>query len=273
MQSIRIGCAIGLGMWFLVSCDDNDEVLPASVDPVQVDARLSAADQRLSQNTVIVSELYAPQPAWLLVYADDGSGAPAFTTACGDSVYLPTGVAYNMPVRLGTSCPFADSSLVWVVLHEDSGQDSVFAFNGTNGQDEPIVVNGAPLQVSINLSGPVVAVNDQPVTDSNTVFVTSIEAVANSWLVLREDDGNGVIDLTQYIGKVLLPAGSHADVEVFLPDSVALTTGQEIFTFLHLDNNIVGTFEFDGSNVFDALEIFGPDTFPGNLVLTSFEVQ
>jgi hypothetical protein len=41
---------------------------------------------------------------------------------------------------------------------------------------------------------------------------------------------------------------------------------------LHIDDNIVGTYEFDGTNGHDAPEIFGNDEYPQNVIYTSFDV-
>lgn len=166
-----------------------------------------------------------------------------------------------------------DGETLWVMLHEDTGTMGTYEFDGANGFDGPFTKeNGDMVMTSIEITAPSITVMDQPVMN-NAITIPQLNAAADGWLVVHNDDGSGGIVLPGIIGKTMVQKGINTNVVVQLDPAETYTSGQLLFPMLHLDNGIIGEYEFDGAGMFDGPEIFSNDPFPGNVIFTSFTVQ
>lgn len=261
----------------LTSCndDDDDDDGPDTPDPVTY-ASVTANDQHISQNILIVSAANVPEDGWIVIHRDNG-GAPQVPEIISNPVYIQDGTNANIEVHFD-DVELTDGETVWVMLHEDTDDNQQYGFDGSgNGVDAPFKdADGNIVMTSTIIRSPEVQISDQPVIN-NTITVDHVEMATDGWLVVHNETGaiigNGP-DLTGIIGKVQLSAGTHENVEVQL-DDLTYTSGQKLYPMLHIDNGQEGVYEFDidDENTNDPAEVFGNEAFPGNVIFTEMEVQ
>jgi hypothetical protein len=93
---------------------------------------VDAADQAISNGTLIVAEVNASQDGWIAVHLDEG-GKPG--PVIGHAA-APKGKTTNLAVTLEQDVPVGGS--VWPMLHIDAGRIGTYEFPGP---DAPVVVN------------------------------------------------------------------------------------------------------------------------------------
>lgn len=252
------------------SCsDDDDDAVAATTQPSL--ATLSVSSQVISQNTVMVEMIDIPADGWIVIHADNGSNGPVVPTIISMPTYVEAGANQNIEVAFTADATLTNGDQVWVMLHEDTGTNMLYQFDGNSSLDPPFIVNGAPVMTPITISAASISSPDMAV-NNNTVVLPEVVAAADGWLVIHNDNGSGGIVLPGIIGQVLVSKGVNTNVTVQLDASVTITPGQSLFPMLHLDNGVIGQYEFDGVGVFDGPEVFGNNAFPGNVIFTSFTV-
>lgn len=107
-----------------------------------------------------------------------------------------------------------DGETLWVMLHEDTGTTGTYEFDGANGFDGPFTKeNGDMVMTSIEITAPSITVMDQPVMN-NAITIPQLNAAADGWLVVHNDDGSGGIVLPGIIGKTMVQKGINTNVVV-----------------------------------------------------------
>ena len=253
------------------SCSDDDENNTPTTNPEPEVATLSVSNQVISQNTVMVEMIDIPADGWIVIHADNGSNGPVVPAIISEPTFVSAGANQNIALSFSSDATLSDGDQVWVMLHEDTGMEMQYEFDGNNNLDPPFIASGAPVMTPITISSASINSPDMAVSN-NTVVLPSVTAAADGWLVIHNDDGMGGIVLPGIIGKTLVSKGVNTNVTVQLDAGVNIMPGQKLFPMLHLDNGTIGTYEFDGVGVFDGPEIFGNDAFPGNVIFTSFTV-
>ena len=253
------------------SCSDDDDDNTTTNTPATEVATLSVSSQVISQNTVMVEMIDIPADGWIVIHADNGSNGPEVPAIISEPTFVSAGANQNIAVSFSSDATLSDGDQVWVMLHEDTGMEMQYEFDGNNNLDPPFIASGAPVMTPITISSASINSPDMAVSN-NTVVLPSVTAAADGWLVIHNDDGMGGIVLPGIIGKVLVSKGVNTNVTVQLDAGVNIMPGQKLFPMLHLDNGTIGTYEFDGVGVFDGPEVFGNDAFPGNVIFTSFTV-
>lgn len=266
---VKIAMAALITFSFASCSDDDDE--NTTVTPEPAVATLSVSSQVISQNKVVVEMLDIPADGWIVIHADNGSNGPVVPAIISEPTFVEAGANQNVEVAFSADASLSDGDQVWVMLHEDTGMEMQYEFDGNNNLDPPFIVSGAPVMTPITINSASINSPDMAV-NNNTVVLPSVTAAADGWLVIHNDDGMGGIVLPGIIGKVLVSKGVNTNVTVQLDAGVNIMPGQKLFPMLHLDNGIIGEYEFDGVGVFDGPEIFGNDAFPGNVIFTSFTV-
>ncbi len=254
----------------LSSCSDDDEGMEPMPEPSV--ATLSAETQVTSQNMVEVSMVDVPNDGWIVIHADNGNNGPVVPEIISEPKFVEAGESVSVMVAIDGDASISDGDQVWVMLHEDTGTEMQYEFDGNNDLDPPYTVDGAPVMTSININSASIDVSSAMVSN-NVVTIPEVVAAADGWLVVHNDDGSGGIVLPGIIGKTMVSKGVNTNVTVQLDTSVTITSGQMLFPMLHLDTGIIGEYEFDGNSGEDGPEIFGNDPFPGNVIFTSFMVQ
>jgi hypothetical protein len=204
----------------------------------------NASDQLVQNNTVTIESVTVPVNSFLVIHLDNNG--------------TPGGVAGQTAVEPGTTNDVAITlsgdltPVLWPMLHVDDGVVGTYEFDGSSGLDSPIVVNNVVATSSI-WTIPHVRVSDQAVTPGDgqpapspiTVQVDSVLSDGPGFLVIHVDN-NGAPGGAA--GFTAVSDGINKDIQVELnPDLVTPI----LWPMLHVDDGVVGTYEFDGQSGLD----------------------
>jgi hypothetical protein len=188
-------------------------------------------------------------PGFLVFHKDEGG---QFGAVAGVSDPLPAGLSTNVMVTLD---PAQTTSVLWPMLHVDTGEVGTYEFGTVEGADGPVVVGDQVVTFPINAAPSIVY--EGGLTD-NVVTVKQAIIDAPGWLVIHaNDNGNpGAV-----LGQVPLLRGVNTNVTVEVDPAAA---GEQVFPMLHYDTGEAGVYEFgtvegaDGVVFVGETGIFGP---------------
>lgn len=265
---LKFGLAAVLAFSF-TACDDEKDDMPTNTEPEV--ASLAVSTQLISQNMIEVSMVDVPKDGWIVVHADNGNNGPVVPAIISEPKFIEAGMNQSVLVQIASEASISDGDQVWVMLHEDTGAEMMYEFDGNNNLDPPFLVGGSPVMSPIDIQSAMIMSPDMDITN-NTIALPQVNAAADGWLVVHNDNGMGGIVLPGIIGKAMVSKGLNTNVTIQLDPNVTYMPGQKLFPMLHLDNGQIGVYEFDGAGMFDGPEIFGNAAFPGNVIFTSFTV-
>ncbi|PAM93568.1 hypothetical protein B4N84_17240, partial [Flavobacterium sp. IR1] len=161
---------------------------------------------------------------------------------------VEAGDAMDVMVELKEGEEVADGETLWAMLHTDDGAMGTYEFNGTNGLDAPIMVNGNIVTESFEVSvAPMgsLAVEDQ-VLRNNVVNVASITLDRGGYVVIHASNeaGDGPMVPEIISEPVYLEAGDYTNVEVPVKEEANVTTGDTVWVMLHTDTGTEEEYEF-----------------------------
>ena len=135
------------------------------------------------EGTVTISELVAPEPSWLVIYADDGgqTGDVLGYTA------VPEGESKDVTVDVDV---YRATPTLHAALHRDAGERGEFEFPGP---DEVLQVEGEAVAttfpVDIRVLIPSIVVSNQQLgRGEGQVVIDSVTVDRPGWVVLRADE-------------------------------------------------------------------------------------
>lgn len=220
---------------------------------------LAVNDQILSNNNINVGSITVGQDSYVVVHASNETGGPVVPEIISQPVYLEEGSYENVIIPLLESADVNEGDTVWVMLHEDTGTEEEYEFDGQNGLDLPIVIDGEIVMESLMItevensaiSGKLV-VQDQALSESNTIIVETINLIEDGWVVVHAAAETGGPVVPEIISMpVYLEAGKHDNVEVSLLESANVEAGDTVYVMLHNDTGLDAVYEFDGMNGLD----------------------
>jgi hypothetical protein len=227
---------------------------------------LSVADQTISGNMVVVSSVTLGKDGWVVIHKDNGEG-PLVPAIIAEPKYLEAGSSENIMIEIKEGTPLNDGEKLWVMLHTDDGSIGTYEFDGASGLDGPIMREGNITMQQITLHAPEVMAMNQAIVN-NTVTIAKVEAAADGWLVIHNDNGNGQPVLPGIIGKTWVEAGVNENVVVELDDANTYTVGQKLFPMLHVDSPADMEYTFPDNE--DVPEVFGFEE--NNIIMISLSV-
>jgi hypothetical protein len=104
---------------------------------------VSAADQAISNGSIVIAEVNATQDGWIAVHIDEG-GKPG---AVIGHAAAPKGKTSNLAVKLEQDVPVGGK--LWPMLHIDAGKIGTYEFPGP---DAPVVVDGNIVMKQISIT-------------------------------------------------------------------------------------------------------------------------
>lgn len=133
-----------LGMAGLIGLMAFALVATAGAAPrAQATDSVTAADQAISNGSVVVAEVNATQDGWIAVHIDQG-GKPG--PVIGHAA-APKGKTSNLVVKLEQDVPVGGK--LWPMLHVDAGKIGTYEFPGP---DAPVVVDGKIVMKQISVT-------------------------------------------------------------------------------------------------------------------------
>jgi len=132
--------------------------------------------------TVTISEVLAPEPSWLVIYADV-AGEPG--DALGHTA-VPEGASTDVTVAVDV---YRATPTLHAALHRDDGRRGEFEFPGP---DEPLQVDGEPVAttfpVDMRVPIPSIVVSNQEIErGEGQVLVDSVTVDRPGWVVIHAD--------------------------------------------------------------------------------------
>ncbi|NGP87691.1 DUF7282 domain-containing protein [Fodinibius halophilus] len=232
---------------------------------------LTASDQTVMDNSIMV-DVDADADGWVVVHRDAGSG-PNVPPIIGKA-QIEKGMNTDVKIAFGDSV-VSDGEQLWPMVHYDTGTIGEYEFDGQNGLDGPMLVDGNILMTEITVSGatPKVAANAQ--TADSDIAVAEANAKQRGFVVIhrntQDSNGNDAPDVSGIIGKADTYTGTNGDVMIDLNDGESISAGEKLWAMLHIDSNSNGTYDFDANDS-------NPDDPPvtdsnGSIVMVKFTVE
>ncbi|NJW52459.1 DUF7282 domain-containing protein [Salinimicrobium oceani] len=140
----------------ITDADGNVVVKPltiTSVTVVAITGSLSVEDQAVTDNQLNVGSVELSESGWVVVHASNEAGTgPMVPEIISEPMYLEAGTHEDVMVTFTESANVAVSDTVWVMLHNDTGVAEMYEFNGINGLDLPIIVDGNIVVTSVEIT-------------------------------------------------------------------------------------------------------------------------
>jgi hypothetical protein len=209
---------------------------------------ITASNQVVNENWVTIGEVKAAVDGWLVIHADNGSGAPG--PVLGQTM-VSAGINSDVAIDLGDAV-FAGGEMLFPMLHVESPADGMYGFP-ENG-DGPEVFANDVVVVGIETLAPTGSISAVgQVVQGNMITASELTLNATGWVVVHAS--NAAKDGPEVPGiistPVQLPAGTNSDVAIELNSDFALSAGDVIYIMLHTENGVIGEYEFNGANGFD----------------------
>jgi len=193
------------------------------------------SDQDASQGTVIIDEVTAAQPGWVVIHiSQDGAPGPVIG-------YARVSEGQNLDVPVEIDLDRATTEL-FAMLHVDEGYRGEYEFPGPDvpAMAGEVVVN-EPFVVNLPAPEPSVAASDQGAADG-VVTIDRVVAGQGGWIVIHIDAGGAPGPV---IGYSQVGPGLSLDVPVTIDLAQATPV---LFAMLHLDAGQPGVYEFPGDD-------------------------
>ena len=146
LHQIRMAGLIGIMALFVLAPIAGAAPLQQATDSVD------AADQAISNGTLIVAQVNSTVDGWIAVHVDqEGKPGPVIGHAAA-----PKGQTRNLAVKLDQDVPVGGK--VWPMLHIDAGTLGTYEFPGA---DAPVVINNNIVMKQISI---VAATTSSPTT-------------------------------------------------------------------------------------------------------------
>lgn len=187
-----------------------------------------AEDQFVADNTVTVQHVIAQQDGFIVIHSGDRSGPGPVLGFAPVTAGINTDVVVTLE---GDVTPF-----VWPMLHVDDGTMGEYNFGTVEGEDGPVVIDGAVAMHAAVVGMPAVRAESQLVDD--TVMIDSVLSQGPGFIVIHADNAGAPGEV---IGFAPVADGSNSDIAVTV-DAAKVTP--VIYPMLHADTGVEGTYEF-----------------------------
>lgn len=99
---------------------------------------ITVVDQAVMDNTITVGTIELDQAGFVVVHADNGEGGPQVPEIISEPVYLEAGTNNDVEITFTESADVNVGDTLWIMLHNDTGEEGVYEFDGENGLDMPL---------------------------------------------------------------------------------------------------------------------------------------
>jgi hypothetical protein len=185
---------------------------------------------------VTVDSVLSRGPGWMVIHTDN-NGAPGPIAGIAP---VADGSNLNVEVVLDQNSP---TPVLYAMLHTDDGEVGTYEFDGQNGLDNPVSVNGAVVTPAFN-AAPSMTFAEQ--TEPGVIVIPSALIDAAGWMVIHSDNNGSPGPV---LGTAPLRAGNNVNIRVTVDAAAA---GAQVFPMLHYDTGELGVYEFgtvDGADL------------------------
>lgn len=219
-----------------------DSPILVNDEPLQVAFKaqvIQMSDQFVAEdNTVTLDTVVTDAAGWLVIHAGDAAN---FGAVLGQT-QVRRGRNSNVSVEIATD---GRTSVLWPMLHVDTGEAGVYEFGAVEGADGPVIAGGKVAALPI-WTEPHVRMSDQIAIpgDGNeaasppTVVVESVLSSGPGFLVIHQDAGGSFGGVA---GFAPVADGLNQNVEVVLDQGDVTAV---LWPMLHVDTGVEGEYEF-----------------------------
>lgn len=124
--------------------DENGDIVMTSIEITSISTEaitgtLTVNNQAVSDNMISVSTLTLSHDGWVVVHASNEAGdGPMVPEIISEPVYLEAGTHTDVDITFTESADVNAGDVVWVMLHNDTGVEAEYEFDGQNGLDLPV---------------------------------------------------------------------------------------------------------------------------------------
>ena len=189
---------------------------------------ITVSDQLVTAGNVVVDSVVTNVDGFVVIHADaDGSPGPVLGQTA-----VTAGEHTNVAVAIDSA---GATSVLYAMLHEDTGEAGVYEFGTVEGADLPVRVDDSVVVVGF-LSAGINAFSQ--IVDEGTYTANSVTIGEPGWLVVHADNEGrpGTV-----LGFAPLEAGVNNNVMVEL-DQDGVTN--VVWLMLHSDTGEAGVYEF-----------------------------
>ncbi|WP_051286261.1 DUF7282 domain-containing protein [Salinimicrobium terrae] len=113
---------------------------------------LTVSDQALIDNSITVQNVNLDMDGWVVIHASNEAGdGPMVPEIISEPEYVEAGSNSDVVVTFSEDANVSAGDTVWVMLHEDTGTEGVYEFDGSNGLDLPISDEDGVVVVPVTL--------------------------------------------------------------------------------------------------------------------------
>ncbi|MFD1096647.1 DUF7282 domain-containing protein [Salegentibacter chungangensis] len=129
-----------------------ESLVITDVSTSAITGSITIDNQAVSDNMITAESITVAEDGWVVVHADNGDGAPVVPEIISNPVYLEAGTNNDVEISFEESADVNAGDTVWVMLHNDTGAAGEYEFDGMNGLDLPIVVDGNVVVTPIDIT-------------------------------------------------------------------------------------------------------------------------
>lgn len=210
---------------------------------------MRVADQIVS-DSVVAESVVSEGDGWLVIHTQSAEGGPGPVIG---QAQVSAGTNLDVVVEVDA---MAVTSVLFPMLHVDTGEVGTYEFGAVEGADGPIIVNDAVLVYPID-AAPFITYSGS--IDGNTITVDSAGIDVQGWLVIHMDNDGAPGPV---LGQAPLVPGVNNHISIELEGDVTET----VFPMLHVDTGEAGVYEFgavegaDGPVAVNGAVVVGPMT-------------
>lgn len=246
------------------SCSNDDDGIDTT-EPNPTGS-ITASDQTLAGNTLIIDNVTVGQDSWLVV-RNEGEGNSANFAA--EPMFLEKGTYEDLEIELNNTANLTgdvEGDNFDITLYADSqvsGTQGTFDFNTQNSIDRQVNnTNGQPMVQTVNTRAPSISADDQTVQNNSVVF-NSVNTARGGFIGIYNQNEDGTINENDLIGWQYVGPGTTENVTVNFREDFVYTPGQMIFPRLFNDDPADQQFTFMDDPTTDVPERFGFNTTTG----------
>ena len=210
---------------------------------------VDAEGQIVANNEVTLTNVQAGTASWMVIHDRASGGGPG---AIVSVTAVSEGTHDELTVTLDDSLVYADGDTLYPMLHIDAGETGTFEFPGDDapeifGQAGDVIVTNFQVTGATSFMD----VSDQ-VLSQNMFTFDSTNVDYPHWLVFHSGAGEPIISDT-----VSVSAGGNGGMMVPYQAAPSTTPDLTIVPMIHIDNGVIGTFEFPAKDSLGARTLDG----------------
>ncbi|MDT0686193.1 DUF7282 domain-containing protein [Autumnicola psychrophila] len=247
----------------LASCSDDDD---AGVDPEPMPdptGSITASDQTLSGNTLILEDATVGQDSWIVVTNTDDQSMAADPYLIEDDEDGEVRIQLNQDANLTGNVDGDDFD---VSLYSDNpNQGTMGTYD--EGIDEPVADSmGADVTQTVNTTAPsIYGDDDQMVTEEGDVTFSNVNTgTTGGYIGLYGENEDGTPNYDEQIGvSEYIEPGAQTDVTARFNEDYNYQTGQTYYPRLYTDSPADQQYTYTPDGTEDMPETYGYDTTTG----------